>query len=189
MPDARQDAADMKPHNVFPQVPDTWWLPAMVPEQAVPGHGQRRTNISDTVFVGVAALLTTAGCDAAPSDSVDTATLRGHYTLVVDGTQHLVNGAHLPNGVPTTTTWEIQPCGTGCSRVQSSLGWTADLHLVDGAWQGTRNLTMDCAGTPAPATTSYTLNAKTLTGRTVNTLSCEGQSPIVVDAPAVLTKN
>ncbi|MDO3331332.1 hypothetical protein [Mycobacteroides abscessus] len=186
----------MNPHNDFPQAPDTWWLPAMVPEQAVTGHGQRRTNMSDTVFVGVAALLITAGCDASgseqsttPSDSVDTATLRGHYTLVVDGTQHLVNGAHLPNGVPTTTTWEIQPCGTGCSRVQSSLGWTADLHLVDGAWQGTRNLTMDCAGTPAPATTSYTLNAKTLTGRTVNTLSCEGKSPIVVDAPAILTKN
>lgn len=147
--------------------------------------------------IGIVALLFTAGCvvdtprdnSPAPSNSGDPDALEGDYTLVVDGTQHLVNGAHLPNGVPTTTTWTIAPCGAGCSHVKSSMGWTADLHLEAGTWQGTRTLTMDCAGTPAPASTTYTLNAKTLTGRTVNTLRCEGQSPIVVDAPAVLTKN
>ncbi|WP_131815774.1 hypothetical protein [Mycobacteroides franklinii] len=142
-------------------------------------------------------LVIAAGCgnakehepSTAPNGSSGDSVLDGGYTLVVDGSQNLVNGVHRPNGVPTTTTWEVAPCGAGCSHVKSSMGWSTDLHLIDGTWQGTRTLTTDCSGTPAPASVEYTFDSKTLTGRAVNILRCEGQSPIVVDAPAALTKN
>lgn len=124
-----------------------------------------------------------------PMSSGTEAVLEGTYTLVVDGTQNLVNGVHRANGVPTTTTWQITPCGAGCSHVESSMGWKLDLHLLDGTWQGTREVTMDCSGTPTSSSVTYKLNAQTLTGRMVNTLRCEGQTPIVVDAPSVLTHN
>lgn len=161
------------------------------------GAIERRRQVVTALCVGITALLIAAGCtggtshdeSSAPGNLVDPAALEGDYSLVVDGTRHLVNGVHLPNGVATTSIWNIEPCGAGCSRVKSSMGWSADLHLEAGAWRGGRTLTMDCVGTPAPATVTYTLDAKTLTGRTVNTLRCEGQAPIVVDAPAVLTKN
>lgn len=84
------------------------------------------------------------------------------------------------------TVWEITGCGPGCAHVQSSLGWTAELHLVEHTWQATRKLPADCAAEPSIIT--YSLDAQTLTGTATNSLPC-AQPPGAAVVPASLTKN
>ena len=112
--------------------------------------------------------------------------LDGAYTLHADGTRQTLNGRPQVGGVPSTTAWQITPCGATCARVRSSLGWTTDLHLAGGRWTATRTLDIDCGH--GPSTITYSLDAGSLTGTLTNTTRC-GATPSVVIEPARLTRN
>jgi hypothetical protein len=113
-------------------------------------------------------------------------TLVGSYTFFADGTKMTVNGAPRAGGLPSTTTWRITPCGAGCARVASSLGWTTDLHLTQNMWKATRTLDVDCGR--GASTITYTIDAMKLTGTVTNNVPC-GSTPSVFVEPATLTKN
>jgi hypothetical protein len=110
----------------------------------------------------------------------------GTYTFFSDGTRMTVNGEPRAGGLPSSTTWRITPCGTGCATVTSSLNWTTELHLTQHTWTATRTLDINCGH--AASTITYSLNADTLTGTATNTIPCDNP-PSVVVLPARLTKD
>lgn len=122
----------------------------------------------------------------APSTKEPMPALNGSYTFTTDGARLTVDGQPRAGGVVSKTVWEINACGPGCAHVQSSLGWTAELHLVEHTWHATRKLPADCAA--EPSIISYSLDAQTLTGTATNSLPC-AQPPGVAVVPATLTKN
>lgn len=141
--------------------------------------------------LGVGALMScspssTESVTAESGSATGQPTLKGTYTFVADGTRLTIDGQPRQNGVRSETTWEITPCGSACSRVQSSLGWTLDLHLIDGKWLATRETPSGC-DSPVPATIHYNLDASTLTGTLTNDIPC-GLQPSVAEIPATLTK-
>jgi hypothetical protein len=112
--------------------------------------------------------------------------LDGTYTLFADGARQTVNGEPRAGGLPSTTTWRATPCGTACSDVTSSLGWTVKLHLAQNTWTATRSLDVDCGH--GASTITYSINADTLAGTLTNYIPCGSTTSLVV-VPAKLTKN
>jgi hypothetical protein len=168
---------------------------------------QRRTTYSGTVLrmtsalrpalvVGTVGVCALTGCarpaprSLAPSSESAPApgpsAPSGTYTFFSDGTRMTVNGEPRAGGLPSSTTWRITPCGTGCATVTSSLNWTTELRLTQNTWTATRTLDINCGH--APSTITYSLNADTLTGTATNTIPCDNP-PSVVVLPARLTKD
>jgi hypothetical protein len=123
-----------------------------------------------------------------PSAAAPTHELSGSYTFVTDGSQMTINGERRAGGAQSKSTWQITPCGPGCSHVVSSLGWNADLHLVDNKWQAKREVPLDCTGNGVSSSMTYTLDSTTLTGTASNDIPCS-HPPSVAVLPATLTKN
>ncbi|MUM15996.1 hypothetical protein BI330_06400 [Mycobacterium sp. CBMA 623] len=138
-------------------------------------------------LVALAAIaLILAGCTHQSEPT--TTELGGTYTFVADGTQLTIDGEPRKGGTINKSTWQIEPCGPACSRVTSSLGWTADLHLIDNKWQATRELPpLECSHGAEKSTLTYVLDASTLTGTVANSLPCNKPGSAAV-IPAKLTK-
>lgn len=148
--------------------------------------------VAAAVVAGVLVCDSLSGCSSASSRQASTSAppqpeLNGTYTFVTNGSQLTINGQPRAGGVPSTTTWEITPCGPACSHVKASLGWSTDLHLVDNKWQATRRLPMDCVGNPVTSTMTYVIDSATLAGTVTNDIPC-GNPPSVAVLPATLTK-
>jgi hypothetical protein len=116
--------------------------------------------------------------------------LSGTYTFFADGRRQTVNGQPREGGQPSTTSWHITSCGTGCASVTSSLGWSVELRLAANTWQATRKLDADLGAGCGPdsSTITYSLNADTLSGTVTNYIPCGNPHSVVV-VPATLTKN
>jgi hypothetical protein len=152
------------------------------------------TVIKRLVIVLVAAFVL-AGCahpahspSAPPTDASSAPgpkALDGTYTFLADGTRITVNGQPRAGGMPSRTTWRIVACGAACAHVASSLGWTAELHLVQNAWKAIRSTDVDCGH--KASTITYSIDADTLSGTVTNYIPC-GDTPSTFVLPATLTK-
>jgi hypothetical protein len=105
-----------------------------------------------------------------------------------------------PNGAYTvtwsdatpSTTWTFTPCGSGCSHVTGSKGWSTDARLVNGRWiMGPIHNTGHCSDGGTEADTANTsFDAATLTGTSVITypVACPEDPPGGVTIQFSLTK-
>ncbi len=178
------------------QLPVAGPTSSLIPE-IVAGTGSFAVrHVVQSALMGAAFVIAlVSGCSTQPSHSAPTPkastskpaapTLNGTYAFVTDGSRLTINGQPRAGGVPSTTTWEITPCGPDCGHVKSSLGWTAELHLLDSKWQATRQVPDICNGEASAIT--YVIDADTLSGTATNSLPCT-HPPSVAVLPARLVK-
>jgi hypothetical protein len=153
------------------------------------------SSVVKRLVIVVVAAFALAGCahqahsPSAPSSDASSApapkALSGTYTFFADGTRQTVKGQPRAGGMPSRTTWRIVACGAGRAHVVSSLGWTAELHLVQNAWKATRSTDVDCGH--GASTIAYSIDADTLSGTVTNYVPC-GSTPSTFVEPAELTK-
>jgi hypothetical protein len=112
--------------------------------------------------------------------------LNGTYTLTVDQTQSTTTGFPIKDPQVRTTQWVITPCGAGCARVSipDNPNGGGDLHLVNGQWQLTKEVSLIHCGAGPDVTDVTSLDAVTLQGTDVNTNHCLDN---VITSPATLT--
>jgi hypothetical protein len=114
--------------------------------------------------------------------------LNGTYTLTVDDTQSTTTGFPIKDPEVRTTQWVITSCGAGCAHVTIPGAPPAanggDLHLVNGRWELTQDVTLMHCGAGPDVTTVTSLDAVTLQGTRVNTNHCLDN---VITSPATLT--
>jgi hypothetical protein len=95
------------------------------------------------------------------------------------------------DGTPPTT-WTFTPCGSGCSQVTGSKGWSTDARLVDGRWMmGPIHNTFHCSdGSTEADTANGSFDAATLTGTSVITypVACPESPPGGMTIQFSLTK-
>jgi hypothetical protein len=96
--------------------------------------------------------------------------LEGTYTVVWSGGD--------------ITTWTFAPCGSGCTHLSSSMGWSGDARFSDGFWTLERNdpQVATCPdNTPVPGTRTYRIYPDNLVGemRTFRGTDCGDSSRIL----------
>jgi hypothetical protein len=116
--------------------------------------------------------------------------LNGTYILTVDDTQSTTTGFPIKDPQVRTTKWVVTSCGAGCAHVsmpdRPAMPGAAnggDMHLVNGQWELTQEMSIMHCGAGPDVTTVTSLDAVTLQGTNVNTNHCLDN---VITSPASL---
>ncbi len=109
--------------------------------------------------------------------------LSGAYTLTWD----LSQAAQVKNKEVRTDQWTVTPCGAGCADVAMGGGQTGQMHLVNGRWEMSRDMTLMNCNAGGPDVTVFTsLDAATLQGFQRNTNHCAN---VTFEGPASLARS